>query len=179
MSACHCHTFRALCSIKALLLLVSCRNLRLNSITGAIPDSFSSLSNLKILDLSDNFLTGTLPGSLSTHGALSSLHLSDNQLTGLAGFSGSSLANVMINNNAFSGMAISQLSILQRLTANNNQMKGPLPNFSAATSLQIFNAANNSLYVVHVSIDGGYSLFLTPCLVIVVFASIVLAHYSI
>lgn len=53
----------------------------------------------------------------------------------------------MISNNAFSGMAISQLSVLQRLTANNNQMKGPLPNFSGATALQIFNAANNSLYV--------------------------------
>lgn len=110
-----------------------------------MPDAFDSLPKLRSLDVSNNFLTGTLPGSLSTHSALSSIHLSDNEFTGLAGFSGPDLANVLINDNAFSGLAISQVGTLQRLAANNNRIKGPLPNFSAATRLQIFSVANNSL----------------------------------
>ncbi|KAF8301451.1 L domain-like protein, partial [Clavulina sp. PMI_390] len=125
-------------------------SLRLNSITGDIPDSFSNLAKLRSLDISNNILTGSIPGSLATHSALTTIHASNNQLSGFVGFSGPSLSNIQINNNRFGGLAISSsIPVLQRLEVNGNQIKGTLPDLSGATSLQIFNAANNSLYVFH------------------------------
>ena len=110
-----------------------------------MPDSFDALPKLKSFDVSNNFVTDTIPPSLATHTSLNSLHLTANQLTGFAGFSNPNLSNIFINQNAFSGMAVSQMGALQRLVANSNQMKGPLPDFSRATNMQIFSAANNSL----------------------------------
>ena len=61
--------------------------------TGTIPSSLGSLSNLSELWLSNNQLTGTIPSSLGNLSNLWGLHLSSNQLTGTIPSSLDNLSN--------------------------------------------------------------------------------------
>ncbi|KAB1226066.1 Receptor-like protein kinase HSL1 [Morella rubra] len=56
-------------------------NLALNSLTGSIPRTFSSITSLNSLNLSSNKLTGLIPDSLEKL-KLGSIDLSENQLSG-------------------------------------------------------------------------------------------------
>ncbi|GJP34356.1 hypothetical protein CLOM_g18807 [Closterium sp. NIES-68] len=60
----------------------SCNPTQDNKILGVIPDSFSSLTSLKKLELWKNQLTGSIPSAILRLSQLSHLDLSKNQLTG-------------------------------------------------------------------------------------------------
>ena len=68
--------------------------LEANGLTGPIPSSLGSLTNLEQLWLFRNQLTGSIPSSLSSLTNLTQLALDDNQLTGSIPSSLSSLTNL-------------------------------------------------------------------------------------
>ncbi|XVF78944.1 hypothetical protein PTKIN_Ptkin14bG0179200 [Pterospermum kingtungense] len=81
-------------------------DLSFNFLSGSIPDSLSSMSNLSVLDLGDNTLTGTIPESLGSLSSLGVLDLSHNQLQGSIPESLGSLDFLMeidVSNNNLSG----------------------------------------------------------------------------
>ncbi|PRQ54659.1 putative non-specific serine/threonine protein kinase [Rosa chinensis] len=58
-------------------------NLSSNLFEGPIPNHFSRLTGLEILDLSNNKFSGQIPSFLAELGALTQLSLSNNQLSGV------------------------------------------------------------------------------------------------
>lgn len=55
---------------RQLILLISCRSLPGNKITGKIPSEFGNLTSLTSLILKNNRLTGEIPSSLGNLGNL-------------------------------------------------------------------------------------------------------------
>ncbi|PIA28931.1 hypothetical protein AQUCO_06500043v1 [Aquilegia coerulea] len=85
-------------------LTMSNFSLSSNQLTGSIPDSLSSLSQLIDMDLSANNLSGQLPPSLENLSSLITLHLQDNQLSGtLDVLQDLPLQDLNVENNMFSG----------------------------------------------------------------------------
>ncbi|KAJ7968491.1 protein STRUBBELIG-RECEPTOR FAMILY 3-like [Quillaja saponaria] len=75
-----------------------------NLLTGGIPDAFQQLTGLLTLDLSDNNLSGQLPPSMGTLSYLTELHLQNNQLSGtLYVLQALPLQDLNVENNLFSG----------------------------------------------------------------------------
>lgn len=75
-----------------------------NQLTGAIPDAFEPLTGLIHMDLSGNNLTSGLPPSMGSLSSLTSLFLDDNQLTGVLNvLQDLPLTDLSIENNLFSG----------------------------------------------------------------------------
>eukprot|EP01125_Pyxidicula_operculata_P010014 TRINITY_DN3294_c0_g1_i6.p1 TRINITY_DN3294_c0_g1~~TRINITY_DN3294_c0_g1_i6.p1 ORF type:complete len:146 (-),score=7.65 TRINITY_DN3294_c0_g1_i6:183-620(-) len=68
--------------ISCTLGYVSYINLVTWNISGTLPDSFGSLKNLILLDISDNKLSGTIPTSIFSLTTLNFLSLFGNQLSG-------------------------------------------------------------------------------------------------
>ncbi|KAJ4977288.1 hypothetical protein NE237_002394 [Protea cynaroides] len=64
------------------LLHLQSINLSGNSIHGAIPSSFGTITGLQILDLSNNFFNGSIPESLGNLTSLQILNLNSNMLSG-------------------------------------------------------------------------------------------------
>lgn len=61
---------------------LSAMSLNKNELTGEIPDAFEGLPALINLDLSSNNLSGQLPPSMQNLSGLTTLHLQNNQLSG-------------------------------------------------------------------------------------------------
>ncbi|KAH6829069.1 STRUBBELIG-receptor family 3 [Perilla frutescens var. hirtella] len=75
-----------------------------NQLTGAIPDAFELLTGLINMDLSGNSLTGGLPPSMGSLSSLTSLHLENNHLIGVLDvLQDLPLTDLNIENNLFSG----------------------------------------------------------------------------
>ena len=95
-------------------------NLYYNQLTGSIPSSLGSLTNLERLVLRDNQLTGSIPPSLGSLTNLERLNLSDNQLTGSIPSSLGSLTNLTnlvldLSSNQLTGSIPSSLGSLTNL----------------------------------------------------------------
>ncbi|XP_057764534.1 protein STRUBBELIG-RECEPTOR FAMILY 3-like [Salvia miltiorrhiza] len=75
-----------------------------NQLTGAIPDAFEPITGLINMDLSWNSLTGVLPPSMRSLLSLTSLHLQNNQLIGVLDvIQDLPLTDLNVENNLFSG----------------------------------------------------------------------------
>ncbi|XP_047973297.1 protein STRUBBELIG-RECEPTOR FAMILY 3-like isoform X1 [Salvia hispanica] len=75
-----------------------------NQLTGSIPDAFEPITGLINMDLSWNSLTGVLPPSMRSLLALTSLHLQNNQLIGVLDvLQDLPLTDLNVENNLFSG----------------------------------------------------------------------------
>jgi Leucine-rich repeat (LRR) protein len=88
-----------------------------NQLTGSIPSSMASLTNLLYLYLSDNQLTGSIPSSMGLLTKLETLYLYDNQLSGIIP----------------SSMGL--LTKLSTLLLSNNQLKGTMPTSLCSSGL--------------------------------------------
>jgi hypothetical protein len=108
------------------------------------------MSQLELLDLSNNALTGTISADFSKLSLLEIINLSGNQLTGSIPTSLGSLPNLTklnLGNNSLTGNIPSQLQNLANLKAlylNNNQLEGTWPIWlQNLTKLEVLNLSNN------------------------------------
>ncbi|XP_062080035.1 receptor-like protein EIX2 [Humulus lupulus] len=118
--------------------------------------SLGNLSNMQILDLSQNNLSGTFLHNVlenlagSAKNSLETLDLNDNQLSGSiledAENTFPSLKVLDLGNNRLEGTFPSHLSrfpSLESLDLYDNQLRGPLPDLSSMPNLTEFYASNN------------------------------------
>ncbi|BAP57706.1 peptidase C25 gingipain [Thioploca ingrica] len=133
--------------------LTSLRLLDLSSgqLSGPFPTWLSSLTALQFLDLNQNQLTGDIP-NLSNLTNLQLLWLEGNQLT-----SGpipewicqlSSLLSLNLSNSQRTGSipnCINNLTKLEKLYLDDNQLSGSIPDLAALTHLQVLSCYGNQL----------------------------------
>ena len=127
-------------------------DLGLNQLTGPIPASLSSLTNLAQLELGDNQLTGPVPAELGDLSNLQDLSLWGNQLTGPIPAELSNLSNLQelyLSENQLTGpipQALGNLSNLQWLHLWGNQLTGPIPpELARLTNLEVLDLSQNQL----------------------------------
>ncbi|GKV52132.1 hypothetical protein SLEP1_g58724, partial [Rubroshorea leprosula] len=136
---------------------IRCTNSRVISIKlgsvgleGQLSDHISSLTELQILDLSQNpGMTGSVPASIGNLKNLTTLLLDGNELTGPIPLTlglVQALLVVRLGNNSLSGNVPSNLNNLTNLTdlyLSNNELSGTLPNLTGMSSLQTLDLSNN------------------------------------
>jgi hypothetical protein len=122
------------------------------TITGTLPSELSNLKKLKLLEVNGNKLTGSIPASFGTMTNLEDLRLQDNQLTGAIPTELGNLKKLkllLINNNKLSGEIPSSLGTLDSMYGlffSNNQLTGKIPNsFGSLKSLDLLDLRNNLL----------------------------------
>ncbi|KAB1227863.1 Tyrosine-sulfated glycopeptide receptor 1 [Morella rubra] len=135
-----------------------------NSITGSIPNWFSTLPRLKHLDLGINHFSGEIPKELCSLPALISAQALENNTNSLILpiFADNNRAienqynsllfvfrGIWLNNNSLSGkisFEIGHLKLLHVLDLSDNNFSGNIPNqMSKLTNLQILNFSANQL----------------------------------
>ncbi|GKV03118.1 hypothetical protein SLEP1_g15481 [Rubroshorea leprosula] len=168
---------------------IRCTNSRVSSITlgsmgleGQLSDHISSLTELQILDLSQNLgMTGPLPASIGNLKKLTNFFLNHCRFTGLIPDAIGSLQQLVylsLNSNNFSGQippSIGYLTNLNWLDLSNNQLEGSLPvsdgptpgldklvktlhfhlgqnKLSGEIPEQIFSS---NMYLIHLLLDGN------------------------
>ena len=111
-----------------------------NQLSGAIPTQLGSLSNLTHLFLNSNRLTGSIPKEIGEISTLTILSLGSNQLTeSIPAELGrlSNLTSLVLNNNSLTGdlpTELGSLSSLQILWLQENQLSGTIPTELGALS---------------------------------------------
>ncbi|OAY74111.1 LRR receptor-like serine/threonine-protein kinase FLS2, partial [Ananas comosus] len=124
-----------------------------NNLTGAIPDCWSNLGALEILDLGNNNLYGRIPESFGYMNSLVSLHLNNNDLFGELPLSLKNctlLTLLDLSNNQLSGniptWIPNSLTNLIILRLRSNRFIGPVPpELSRLNSLQLLDISINKL----------------------------------
>ncbi|KAL2559011.1 putative LRR receptor-like serine/threonine-protein kinase [Forsythia ovata] len=105
----------------------------LNQISGNIPPSLGTCTNLKLLSFSYNNIAGSIPMEIGNLSKLQVLYLGANNLIGTVPYSIGSLSNLKelnIGSNSLQGQipeSIFNLSMLQKLGFANNNISGNLP----------------------------------------------------
>jgi hypothetical protein len=130
---------------------ITALTLPFHNLKGTLPPSLGQLSNLLILDLSENFLIGSIPESVySNLTDLQFLHLGVNKLTGSLSNNISqwkSMTTLILLNNQLEGTipsAIGELTNLHRLQLDLNHFIGTLPTaICDVYSLQTLTLAGN------------------------------------
>jgi hypothetical protein len=123
-----------------------------NQLTGPIPTTFGSLSNLITISLLRNQLTGSIPAELGNLSNLTSLGLDANQLTGsIPAELGllSNLQTIAVSANQLTGVIPSELgnlASLRILRLSFNQLTGEIPpGIANLTNLRTIELHNNQL----------------------------------
>lgn len=116
-------------SLRALQVL----DLTATVIDGGIPTTLGNLSSLRFLSLASNELTGSIPESIGNLVNLVSLNLSFNRLLGPIPsglFNATGLVNIDLSHNNLTGHlppAVGRLAMSQSLVVSNNELTGSLP----------------------------------------------------
>ncbi|XP_006306949.2 probable inactive receptor kinase At1g48480 [Capsella rubella] len=120
------------------------------SLSGDIPEGiFGNLTRLRTLSLRLNALSGSLPNDLSTSANLRHLYLQGNRFSGEIPevlFSLTNLVRLNLASNSFTGeisSGFTNLTRLKTLFLENNQLSGSIPDLDLP--LVQFNVSNNSL----------------------------------
>ena len=123
-----------------------------NQLTGSIPPSLGSLTNLEGLQLGGNQLTGSIPSSLGSLTNLETLILWENQLTGSIPSSLGSLTNLeglWLGGNQLTGSipsSLGSLTNLEQLILWENQLTGSIPSsLGSLTNLEGLQLGGNQL----------------------------------
>ena len=122
-------------------------------LSGSIPSSIGSLTNMVTLAINLNELTGQLPQTISNLQKLEYLYMSDNKLSGPLTeelWSIGVLKSLYMDNNTFSGSisgSISKLVQLEILLLKVNELTGTVPNeISKLTALQVLALCQNNMH---------------------------------
>ena len=127
---------------------VTAIDLNANNLTGSLPATLNSLTNLVIFLAYDNQLTGSIP-SLAGLTNLAYFYVNNNQLTGtipsLAGLT--NLAEFIAFNNQLTGSipSLAGLTNLVYFYVSNNQLTGPIPSLAGLNNLEYFYVNDNQL----------------------------------
>ena len=113
------------------------------NLTGRIPHSMGSLSNLMSLHIFNTKLNGEIPASLKNSQKLVIVNLSKNKLSGnIPNWIGNDMKVIQLRSNEFSGdipLQICQLSSLFVLDLSNNRLTGTIPHCLQNIKSMIFN----------------------------------------
>ncbi|KAF8031312.1 hypothetical protein BT93_D0493 [Corymbia citriodora subsp. variegata] len=101
-------------------------DLSFNSLSGAIPESYGTMSFLQVLNLGHNELTGTIPESFGGLKSVGVLYLCYNRLQG------------------FLPGSLGSLSFLNDLDISNNKLTGPIPSGGQMITFPASRFENNS-----------------------------------
>ncbi|KAK1304501.1 putative LRR receptor-like serine/threonine-protein kinase [Acorus calamus] len=130
--------------------LTNMSNLRITDLAGGSSSSFDFIKNMKSLStliLRNNKISGSLPSNMDEYQQLNLLDLSFNNLTGpipLSLFNSSSLNFLFLGNNSISGSLPSEKnSNLQTIDLSYNQLSGSFPPWVNTSGLQLNLVANN------------------------------------
>ncbi|XP_076886032.1 protein STRUBBELIG-RECEPTOR FAMILY 7-like [Bidens hawaiensis] len=117
-----------------------------NSISGFLPKtSFTELTQLEVIELSNNSLTGTIPGWVFLQTSIQQINLANNKFTGLeilkpAGSNNNNVIAVDAGYNKISGHLTANFTAfpsLSSLSLSYNKLQGPIPvEYSKKTSLK-------------------------------------------
>ncbi|XP_055829788.1 protein STRUBBELIG-RECEPTOR FAMILY 5-like isoform X2 [Solanum dulcamara] len=112
-----------------MMLLVLCRNLNHNKLSGSLSDLFGKLTKLTEMDLSYNSISGSLPQSLKSLSSLSKLRIQNNQFTGSINvLADLALDDLNVANNQFTGWIPDELKEIKNLeTGGNSWSTGSAP----------------------------------------------------
>ncbi|KAK7314084.1 hypothetical protein VNO77_39293 [Canavalia gladiata] len=117
-----------------------------NNLTGMIPHSMGTLSNLMSLHIDNNKLHGKIPLSLKSCQKLVILNLQKNKFSGsVPTWMGQSVKALQLRSNQFSGdipLQICQLSSLIVLDVANNRLSGAIPHCLHNITGMVFNNAS-------------------------------------
>ena len=123
-----------------------------NGLSGSIPSSLGSLTNLEELDLGGNSLSGSIPPSLGNLTNLEKLSLHENGLSGSIPPSLGSLANLeklSLHDNQLSGSipsSLGSLTNLEELDLGGNSLSGSIPSsLGSLTNLEELALGGNGL----------------------------------
>ncbi|CUG88193.1 GP46-like surface antigen, putative [Bodo saltans] len=123
-----------------------------NTLTGTLPDSWSSMTRLQLLLLNSNNLSGTLPSLWSNMPSLQQLRLDDNSFTGTLPATWQSWSGMMyisLRGNSLNGTlpaSWSTMTVLSYLYLSYNSFSGSLPSsWSNMIAMQNLNLQSNSL----------------------------------
>jgi Leucine-rich repeat (LRR) protein len=103
------------------------------NLTGELPDSFGTLTNLTVINLGANSLNGTIPASIWGLSNLSSLEISYNRFSGTLSLAVQNLKNLTlldISQNYFTSTLPSEMGNLENLRildVQYNNFSGPIP----------------------------------------------------
>jgi hypothetical protein len=128
-------------------------DLSCNNLSGELdPQSFSMLTNLRILKLADNYFTGEIPDCFHDMKLLKALDLSNNQLVGCLPRSMSKLGKLetlKIHSNNLTGLLnewLSDLKSLKTLNLSKNSLSGNVDPLFECVELETLNLSHNDLY---------------------------------
>ena len=126
-------------------------NLQKNQIVDTIPSSLGNLSNLVELYLEENQLSGSIPQELGRLSSIRYFYLRDNQLSGSIPDSLGNLNMLSVftlSNNQLSGSIPSSLGNIKTLAGfslSNNQLTGSIPASLGNVIIQTLDLSNNQL----------------------------------
>ncbi|VFQ60001.1 unnamed protein product [Cuscuta campestris] len=144
-------------------------NLRSNSLSGEIPDCWTSWGLLEALYLENNKFIGHFPSSIGSLSNLQSLHLRKNNFSGTLPASLGNcnrLVSLDVSENRFSGNIPSWIgesfSSMLLLNLRSNELVGPLPRqLCHLDALQILDLASNNLSGTIPGCFGDFSAMVT------------------
>eukprot|EP00698_Gefionella_okellyi_P009938 TRINITY_DN2556_c0_g1_i3.p1 TRINITY_DN2556_c0_g1~~TRINITY_DN2556_c0_g1_i3.p1 ORF type:complete len:3589 (+),score=699.74 TRINITY_DN2556_c0_g1_i3:128-10894(+) len=121
----------------------------LNSITGSVPNAYSTLTALVTLNFGTNSITGSLPLSFAASPNLANFLCDANSITGSLPAFGNALTQLVASQNSFTGtlpLSWSTLSLLRILRLQINTISGNLPtSYALLTALRQFRLGTNQI----------------------------------
>jgi len=121
----------------------------INQMSGTIPSEIGRLPKLEHFDISSNRFHGTLPRDVTNHSSLMLLSVFKNDLSGtIPNAFGAQLESILLNKNRFTGTIPSSIATPSLISLNlcQNRLVGTIPrSLGFASSLSVLDLSSNAL----------------------------------